>query len=230
MQLRPSLGPAATIEELEASGLRGRGEPGSRPARSRRTVAGNASPTLAATVVVNGEQELAVLEAPRLPLGPVDDHRGSQRRRGVPGDGPPLRASREPGPAAPAQPGSLELLDRGRRAELGRGCTALTASHLEIGIEGRDRLRIEHPRQQHRHGLSVPRDRSPQAQPISARSDDPVDAIVLLDVSAIAPIGRLPSRHGPLTGGSAAHLPLRRLDDGDRPDRAAVPELRSGWE
>ena len=44
------------------------------------------------------------LKLPGSPLGPVDDHRGSQRRRGVPGDGAPLRASREPGSAAPPSP------------------------------------------------------------------------------------------------------------------------------
>ena len=50
------LGPAATIEELEASGLRGRGGAGFPTGTKWRTVAGNASPTLAATVVVNGAE------------------------------------------------------------------------------------------------------------------------------------------------------------------------------
>ena len=50
------LGPAATIEELEASGLRGRGGAGFPTGTKWRTVAANASPTLAATVVVNGAE------------------------------------------------------------------------------------------------------------------------------------------------------------------------------
>ena len=50
------LGPAATIDELEASGLRGRGGAGFPTGTKWRTVAGNASPTLAATVVVNGAE------------------------------------------------------------------------------------------------------------------------------------------------------------------------------
>ena len=58
MAVQPAtkLGPAATIEELEASGLRGRGGAGFPTGTKWRTVAANASPTLAATVVVNGAE------------------------------------------------------------------------------------------------------------------------------------------------------------------------------
>ncbi|MEO6121584.1 MAG: NADH-ubiquinone oxidoreductase-F iron-sulfur binding region domain-containing protein [Acidimicrobiales bacterium] len=51
-----SLGPAAVIDELEASGLRGRGGAGFPTGTKWRTVAGNASPDLAATVVVNAAE------------------------------------------------------------------------------------------------------------------------------------------------------------------------------
>ncbi len=50
------LGAIATIEEVEASGLRGRGGAGFPTGTKWRTVAENASPTLAATVVVNGAE------------------------------------------------------------------------------------------------------------------------------------------------------------------------------
>ena len=46
----------ALIEELEASGLRGRGGAGFPTGTKWRTVAGNASPTLPTTVVVNGAE------------------------------------------------------------------------------------------------------------------------------------------------------------------------------
>jgi len=48
--------PIALIEELEASGLRGRGGAGFPTGRKWRTVAENASPTLPTTVVVNGAE------------------------------------------------------------------------------------------------------------------------------------------------------------------------------
>jgi NADH:ubiquinone oxidoreductase subunit F (NADH-binding) len=50
------LGPQATIEELEASGLRGRGGAGFPTGTKWRTVAGNASPSRPTTVVVNGAE------------------------------------------------------------------------------------------------------------------------------------------------------------------------------
>jgi NADH-quinone oxidoreductase subunit F len=50
------LGPAATIEEVEASGLRGRGGAGFPTGRKWRTVSENRSPDLAATVVVNAAE------------------------------------------------------------------------------------------------------------------------------------------------------------------------------
>ena len=50
------LGPAAVIEELEASGLRGRGGGGFPTGTKWRTVAGNASPTNRATVVINAAE------------------------------------------------------------------------------------------------------------------------------------------------------------------------------
>jgi NADH:ubiquinone oxidoreductase subunit F (NADH-binding) len=50
------LGPTGLIEELEASGLRGRGGAGFPTGRKWRTVAANASPTEPATVVVNGAE------------------------------------------------------------------------------------------------------------------------------------------------------------------------------
>jgi len=48
--------PIAIIEELEASGLRGRGGAGFPTGTKWRTVAGNASPVLPTTVVVNGAE------------------------------------------------------------------------------------------------------------------------------------------------------------------------------
>jgi NADH:ubiquinone oxidoreductase subunit F (NADH-binding) len=51
------LGPAATIEEIEAAGLRGRGGGGFPTGRKWRTVAENRSPTLASTVVVNAAED-----------------------------------------------------------------------------------------------------------------------------------------------------------------------------
>ena len=51
-----TLGPALTIEEVEAAGLRGRGGAGFPTGTKWRTVAGNASPTAAATVVVNAAE------------------------------------------------------------------------------------------------------------------------------------------------------------------------------
>ena len=50
------LGPAATIEDVEASGLRGRGGAGFPTGTKWRTVAGYASAALPATVVVNGAE------------------------------------------------------------------------------------------------------------------------------------------------------------------------------
>jgi NADH-quinone oxidoreductase subunit F len=50
------LGPEATIELLEAAGLRGRGGAGFPTGTKWRTVAGYTSPTLPATVVVNGAE------------------------------------------------------------------------------------------------------------------------------------------------------------------------------
>jgi NADH-quinone oxidoreductase subunit F len=50
------LGPAATIEEVEASGLRGRGGAGFPTGRKWRTVAEHASDAVAATVVVNATE------------------------------------------------------------------------------------------------------------------------------------------------------------------------------
>jgi len=50
------LGPEATIEVLEAAGLRGRGGAGFPTGTKWRTVAGYTSPTLPATVVVNGAE------------------------------------------------------------------------------------------------------------------------------------------------------------------------------
>ncbi|MGH9243659.1 MAG: NADH-ubiquinone oxidoreductase-F iron-sulfur binding region domain-containing protein [Acidimicrobiales bacterium] len=50
------LGPVATIEEVEASGVRGRGGAGFPTGRKWRTVAENASPALPATVVVNAAE------------------------------------------------------------------------------------------------------------------------------------------------------------------------------
>jgi NADH-quinone oxidoreductase subunit F len=50
------LGAVATIEEVEASGLRGRGGAGFPTGAKWRTVAANASPVRAATVVVNGAE------------------------------------------------------------------------------------------------------------------------------------------------------------------------------
>jgi NADH:ubiquinone oxidoreductase subunit F (NADH-binding) len=50
------LGPAAIIEELEASGLRGRGGAGFPTGRKWRTVLEHASDTVAATVVVNASE------------------------------------------------------------------------------------------------------------------------------------------------------------------------------
>jgi NADH-quinone oxidoreductase subunit F len=50
------LGPQATIEEVEASGLRGRGGAGFPTGKKWRTVAGNASPALPSTVVVNASE------------------------------------------------------------------------------------------------------------------------------------------------------------------------------
>jgi NADH:ubiquinone oxidoreductase subunit F (NADH-binding) len=50
------LGPAAIIEDVEASGLRGRGGAGFPTGTKWRTVAGYASATLPATVVVNGAE------------------------------------------------------------------------------------------------------------------------------------------------------------------------------
>ena len=50
------LGPAATIEEVEASGLRGRGGAGFPTGRKWLTVAQNRSPELPATVVVNAAE------------------------------------------------------------------------------------------------------------------------------------------------------------------------------
>ncbi|MGH8990159.1 MAG: NADH-ubiquinone oxidoreductase-F iron-sulfur binding region domain-containing protein [Acidimicrobiia bacterium] len=50
------LGPAATIEEMEASGLRGRGGAGFPTGRKWRTVAEHASDVIAATVVVNASE------------------------------------------------------------------------------------------------------------------------------------------------------------------------------
>ena len=51
-----SLGPAAVIDEVEVSGLRGRGGAGFPTGVKWRTVAQNASPELAATVVVNAAE------------------------------------------------------------------------------------------------------------------------------------------------------------------------------
>jgi NADH-quinone oxidoreductase subunit F len=50
------LGPAATMDEVEASGLRGRGGAGFPTGRKWEAVARNASPDLPATVVVNGAE------------------------------------------------------------------------------------------------------------------------------------------------------------------------------
>jgi NADH-quinone oxidoreductase subunit F len=50
------LGPQATIEELEASGLRGRGGAGFPTGKKWRTVAENSSPALPSTVVVNASE------------------------------------------------------------------------------------------------------------------------------------------------------------------------------
>ena len=50
------LGPAATVDEIEASGLRGRGGGGFPTGVKWRTVAGNASAATAATVVVNAAE------------------------------------------------------------------------------------------------------------------------------------------------------------------------------
>jgi NADH:ubiquinone oxidoreductase subunit F (NADH-binding) len=50
------LGPAAVIEEIEASGLRGRGGAGFPTGRKWRTVAENRSPSFPTTVVVNGAE------------------------------------------------------------------------------------------------------------------------------------------------------------------------------
>jgi NADH-quinone oxidoreductase subunit F len=50
------LGPQATIDEVEASGLRGRGGAGFPTGKKWRTVAANASPTLHSTVVVNASE------------------------------------------------------------------------------------------------------------------------------------------------------------------------------
>ena len=50
------LGPTAVIEEIEASGLRGRGGAGFPTGRKWRTVATNASPALPSLVVVNGAE------------------------------------------------------------------------------------------------------------------------------------------------------------------------------
>ena len=50
------LGAAATVEELEASGLRGRGGAGFPTGRKWRTVLENASPLLPATVIVNAAE------------------------------------------------------------------------------------------------------------------------------------------------------------------------------
>jgi NADH:ubiquinone oxidoreductase subunit F (NADH-binding) len=50
------LGPAATIDEIDASGLRGRGGAGFPTGTKWRTVAANASPVVPATVVVNGAE------------------------------------------------------------------------------------------------------------------------------------------------------------------------------
>ncbi|MGI9053211.1 MAG: NADH-ubiquinone oxidoreductase-F iron-sulfur binding region domain-containing protein [Ilumatobacteraceae bacterium] len=50
------LGPTATIDELEASGLRGRGGAGFPTGTKWRTVAANASTTTATTVIVNGAE------------------------------------------------------------------------------------------------------------------------------------------------------------------------------
>lgn len=50
------LGPAGIIDDVEASGLRGRGGGGFPTGRKWRTVAANRSPTVAATVVVNAAE------------------------------------------------------------------------------------------------------------------------------------------------------------------------------
>jgi NADH-quinone oxidoreductase subunit F len=50
------LGPAATLDEVEASGLRGRGGAGFPTGRKWRTVAANRSSTIPTTVVVNGAE------------------------------------------------------------------------------------------------------------------------------------------------------------------------------
>src|SRR4051794_32761121 len=50
------LGAAATIEEVAASGLRGRGGAGFPTGRKWQTVARNASPDIPATVVVNAAE------------------------------------------------------------------------------------------------------------------------------------------------------------------------------
>ncbi len=50
------LGPQATIDEIEAAGLRGRGGAGFPTGRKWRTVAENASPALPSTVVVNASE------------------------------------------------------------------------------------------------------------------------------------------------------------------------------
>ena len=50
------LGPAATIDEIEAAGLRGRGGAGFPTGTKWRTVAGNRSPDAPATVVVNAAE------------------------------------------------------------------------------------------------------------------------------------------------------------------------------
>jgi len=56
LDLARKLGPAAVIDEVEASGLRGRGGAGFPTGIKWRTVAGYGSAELPATVVVNGAE------------------------------------------------------------------------------------------------------------------------------------------------------------------------------